>query len=135
MTEQQAKKKPNEISSDREHMYTIRIPEDMWNKLKHRSRKGTQYRGCVAYYIFSILWPAIYGTEFEIPKPGPMHGYVPERPTNLDDLRQREAVGQVFYVDPPRRYSGFIGGMLRSWRIATWFHRKNQDRKDSLKNV
>lgn len=42
--------------------------------------------------------------------------------------------GNTYAVDPPKRYSGFIGGLLRSTWRKNWFNRQNENAKKSIDN-
>ncbi len=100
----------NEIYDDTIIKYTINIPKELYCKLARKTRKGSRYGGRKSVYIRELLERSL----------------VDERPATMKEMVEMYQTGSVY--EPPRRFSGFIDGLLRnSYRFA-WFKKKMLDR-------
>lgn len=95
----------NEIYDDKIIKYTLNIPIELYRKVSYKTRRGTRYNGRKSTFIREVLEKAI----------------VNEHPITMAKLRRLEQ-GEI--TEPPKRFSGFISGLLRNNFMWTHWRRK-----------
>jgi hypothetical protein len=107
---------PNTIYDDTIVKYTINLPIDLYGRITGKSKRTHVGR--------SVLIRAILEDAF-----------VDERPLSMKQLIEREHRAQeIVYIDPPKRYTGFVGGLMRNSFVYSWFRRRRNQRQMSLQN-
>jgi len=107
--------RPNEIYDDTIIKYTLNIPKEWMAKISHKTRKGTKYNGHKSTYLREII-------ERDL---------VQEKPISKRKLRYLEKKDQAEVYEPPRRFEGFLGGLLRNSFCFSWFRKKMLDREST----
>lgn len=101
---------PNEIYDDRIHKCTFDIPIYLWERLRRKVRRGTKYNNNKSAYLRELLDRDLYK----------------DRVPTQEEYNEIERTGRIYPVDPPRRYSGFIGGLCRNSFRLNWFRKKKE---------
>lgn len=103
-------RRPNETSEAAYHKYTINIPKYLWFAVHDKTSWGTKYNNKVSPYIIDLLELDCFGVQ--------------ERPATPEEVAEIEKTGKVFYPDPPRRFHGFMNGLMRNPVRYRWFMKK-----------
>ena len=100
----------NEIYDDTVVKYTLNIPKELYYKVAILTAKGTKYGGRKSVFLRELIENAVTDERLPTPK----------------EYKELSA-GRAY--EPPKRYSGFIGGLLRNSYRWIWFRKKYLDKK------
>ena len=106
----------NEIYEDTIIKYTLNIPMQQYAKISKATTKRSKYGGRKSTFIREAIDEKLKRL------------YPNESPVTIRELLQREKEGKICeperVYEPPHRFLGFIGGLLRSPFKLNWFRKK-----------
>ena len=115
--QKESEKEYNTIYDDTVVKYTINIPHELYGKITKNAKRQHLNRSVV---IRAILEKA----------------FVDETPVTMAQLLRREKEAtEIIYVDPPRKYHGFTGGLYRDSFVAGWFKRRAEQHRRSKSEI
>jgi hypothetical protein len=88
----------NEIYDDRNHKCTFDIPVYLYLRITDKVKRGSKYNRNKSAYFRELL-------ERDL---------MSDRLPTKEEYKAITRTGEEYQVDPPRRFSGFAGGLLRN---------------------
>jgi len=127
---------PNITAADRYRKFPVNWLPDEFNLMQKIA--DTEYQGVLAQYIRRTIKKDLRARGLIQPN-GQIELFDEIKPMEQME-RHQQGVKRVFkpegfYVDPPRRYSGFLAGLNRNKGVARWFQERKKQYIQAQANV
>lgn len=110
----------NKIYDDTVIKYTLNVPIEAMAKIIEITGKKTKYAGRKSVWFREAVFEKLAHTKIK------------EKPATLTQLRTMFSEGKVY--ESPKRYSGFMAGLLRNPFRLRNFRRKQREWAEYCKN-